>query len=180
MAGEGMQKNDSGCLMLIDCPRRIDHIKVADAWTQLEGVAAEEGLVGIGYQRAQYGAAARVYQFAKLYLYSPAASVRTHSFMPRTLCIFPLTSLVSFMGSDAHLHTQGCSLPSCDDGRRCSYAISCTCLHSNHPPLIGTIEVEKGTQDSRLKQAHDRLTSLDPKRFWTSGQWVRIPSVICL
>ena len=57
--------------------RRIDHIKVCDAWTQLEGVAAEEGLVALGYQRSKYGAAARIFQFAKLYLYSPAASVRT-------------------------------------------------------------------------------------------------------
>lgn len=49
---------------------------MCDAWTQLEGVASEEGLVALGYQRSKYGAAARIFQFAKLYLYSPAASVR--------------------------------------------------------------------------------------------------------
>ena len=56
--------------------RRVDNIKVCDAWIQLEGVASEEGLIALGYQRSKYGAATRVYQFAKLYLYSPAASVR--------------------------------------------------------------------------------------------------------
>lgn len=59
--------------MIVSC-RRIDHIKVSDAWTKLEGIAAEEGLVAIGYER-KYGASSRVYQFAKVYLFAPSSSV---------------------------------------------------------------------------------------------------------
>jgi alkylation response protein AidB-like acyl-CoA dehydrogenase len=54
--------------------KRIDEIKVSEGWTKLERVAAEEGLVSIGYERV-YGQFSRLYQFAKLYLYAPSSAI---------------------------------------------------------------------------------------------------------
>jgi putative acyl-CoA dehydrogenase len=53
--------------------RRIDRIDVADGWHILDRIAAEEGLVAIGYERA-HGAWSRVDQFARLYLYAPSSA----------------------------------------------------------------------------------------------------------
>jgi len=53
---------------------RVDEIIVAEGWKKLEKVAAEEGLVAIGYER-KYGSFSRLYQFAKLYLYAPSSAV---------------------------------------------------------------------------------------------------------
>jgi hypothetical protein len=43
--------------------------------TELQAIAVEEGLMAIGYERAAFGSFARVYQFAKLYLFSGASAV---------------------------------------------------------------------------------------------------------
>lgn len=53
---------------------RIDRIDVSDAWKQLERIAAEEGLVAVGYAREE-GAASRLHQFARLYLYAPSSAI---------------------------------------------------------------------------------------------------------
>jgi putative acyl-CoA dehydrogenase len=53
--------------------RRVDHIEVADGWHALDRIAAEEGLVSIGYQRDN-GAWSRLDQFARLYLYAPSSA----------------------------------------------------------------------------------------------------------
>lgn len=55
---------------------RVDHIQVSDGWLQLERVAAEDGLVAIGYERKQ-GEHSRLYQFAKLYLYTASSAIYT-------------------------------------------------------------------------------------------------------
>jgi alkylation response protein AidB-like acyl-CoA dehydrogenase len=55
---------------------RIDKIVVSQGWLNLEKVAAEEGLVAIGYER-KYGEYSRLYQFAKLYLYTPSSAIYT-------------------------------------------------------------------------------------------------------
>lgn len=55
---------------------RIDRIEVSPAWQTLERISAEEGLVAIGYERAQ-GEFSRLYQFAKLYLFNPSSAVYT-------------------------------------------------------------------------------------------------------
>lgn len=55
--------------------RRIDEIKVAQGWTDLHHVSAEEGLVGIGYER-EYAEFSRIYQFAKLYLYTASSAIQ--------------------------------------------------------------------------------------------------------
>src|SRR5690554_4582678 len=53
---------------------RVDEIQVAPEWEKLEEVAAEEGLVAIGYER-KYGEFSRLYQFVKLYLYTPSSAI---------------------------------------------------------------------------------------------------------
>lgn len=53
--------------------RRIDDIETSDAWRALDRVAAEEGLVAVGYERT-HGELSRIDQFARLYLYAPSSS----------------------------------------------------------------------------------------------------------
>ncbi|MCS6934641.1 MAG: acyl-CoA dehydrogenase family protein [Chitinophagales bacterium] len=55
---------------------RIDEIKVSEGWKKLERVAAEEGLVAIGYER-KYRQHSRLYQFVKLYLYTASSAIYT-------------------------------------------------------------------------------------------------------
>ncbi|OLS24605.1 MAG: putative acyl-CoA dehydrogenase AidB [Candidatus Heimdallarchaeota archaeon LC_3] len=56
--------------------KKINEVVVSDGWQELEEVSAEEGLVAIGYER-KYGDLSRVYQFAKLYLFTPSSAVFT-------------------------------------------------------------------------------------------------------
>lgn len=56
--------------------RRIDQIEVSPAWTALERISAEEGLVAIGYERRQ-GSWSRLYQFIKLYLFGASSATYT-------------------------------------------------------------------------------------------------------
>jgi alkylation response protein AidB-like acyl-CoA dehydrogenase len=56
--------------------KRVDEIKVAPEWLKLEAVAAEEGLVAIGYER-KYAEYSRLYQFVKLYLYTASSAIYT-------------------------------------------------------------------------------------------------------
>jgi alkylation response protein AidB-like acyl-CoA dehydrogenase len=56
--------------------RRIDRIEVCDAWKQLEGIAAEEGIVATAYER-RHGDLSRLHQFARLYLYAPSSAIAT-------------------------------------------------------------------------------------------------------
>ena len=53
---------------------RVDEIRVAPEWKELEKVAAEEGLIAIGYDR-DYDEYSRLYQFVKLYLYTPSSAI---------------------------------------------------------------------------------------------------------
>jgi putative acyl-CoA dehydrogenase len=53
--------------------RRIDTIETSDAWRALDRIAAEEGLVAIGYER-KHGELSRIDQFARLYLYAPSSA----------------------------------------------------------------------------------------------------------
>jgi putative acyl-CoA dehydrogenase len=53
--------------------RRIDVIETSDALRALDRIAAEEGLVAIGYER-EHGELSRIDQFARLYLYAPSSS----------------------------------------------------------------------------------------------------------
>lgn len=55
---------------------RVDEINVSQGWLNLEKVAAEDGLVAIGYER-KYGEHSRLYQFVKLYLYTASSAIYT-------------------------------------------------------------------------------------------------------
>ncbi|HKP98541.1 MAG TPA: acyl-CoA dehydrogenase family protein [Fibrobacteria bacterium] len=52
---------------------RIDQIEVSGAWQRLQDIAAREGLVAIGYERAE-GAFSRLHQFSRLYMFHPDAA----------------------------------------------------------------------------------------------------------
>lgn len=100
--------------------RRIDVIEMAPAWDRLSRVAAEEGLIALGYERAQ-GAYSRLHQLAKLYLFHPSSAFFS------------------------------CPLAMTDGAAR---AIE----------LYGDEEMKAN--------ALKNLTSRNPTRFWTSGQWM--------
>lgn len=53
--------------------KRIDHIEVSSAWNRLHNIAAEEGLIALGYER-KFDHLSRVYQYAKLYLFHPSSA----------------------------------------------------------------------------------------------------------
>lgn len=53
--------------------KRTDEIEISRAWKELAHVAAEEGIVAIGYERKEKEWA-RLYQFAKLYLFHPSSA----------------------------------------------------------------------------------------------------------
>jgi putative acyl-CoA dehydrogenase len=55
---------------------RVDEIKVTQGWLNLEKVAAEDGLVAIGYER-KYAEHSRLYQFVKLYLFTASSAIYT-------------------------------------------------------------------------------------------------------
>jgi putative acyl-CoA dehydrogenase len=99
--------------------RRVDRIETSEAWRTLDRVAAEEGLIAIGYERA-HGWLSRVDQFVRQYLYSASSA----------------------------LHN--CPLAMTDGAAR-------------FLELFG---------DERTQPVLERLTSRDPDRFWTSGQWM--------
>ncbi|CEG64761.1 hypothetical protein RMATCC62417_01680 [Rhizopus microsporus] len=54
--------------------KRVDEITTAKGWKELNDVAAEEGLIAIGYER-KYNEYSRIYQFAKQYLYAPSSAM---------------------------------------------------------------------------------------------------------
>jgi len=100
--------------------RRIDDIATSDAWRALDRIAAEEGLVAIGYERT-HGALSRVDQFVRMYLFGPSSA------------------------------TYNCPLAMSDGAARA---------------------LELYGSDELRATALQRLTTRDPDRFWTSGQWM--------
>jgi len=56
--------------------RRIDHIEVTAVWKRAAALAVEHGLVARPYEKAE-GAASRVCQFARVYLFDPSTDVYT-------------------------------------------------------------------------------------------------------
>lgn len=52
---------------------RIDQIITPQGWKQLDGVAAEEGIVAHGYRR-EFNEFSRMFQFMKLYLFHPSSA----------------------------------------------------------------------------------------------------------
>jgi putative acyl-CoA dehydrogenase len=54
--------------------RRIDRIDTSDAWRELHGISATEGIVATAYERA-HGVYSRIDQFARLYLFAPSSAL---------------------------------------------------------------------------------------------------------
>jgi len=100
--------------------RRVDEIRVPEAWRAFARVAAEWGLVGIPHEREQ-GAFSRIHQGALVHLFGPSSSIYT------------------------------CPLAMSDGA-------ATTLLAHGNAALI--------------ERAVPRLTSRDPARAWTSGQWM--------
>ena len=100
--------------------RRIDEIRVPEAWRAFARVAAEWGLVGIPHQRT-HGAFSRIHQAALIHLFGPSSSIYT------------------------------CPLAMSDGA-------AVTLLAHGNAALVD--------------RALPRLTSRDPERAWTSGQWM--------
>uniref|UniRef100_A0AC35U0D8 Acyl-CoA dehydrogenase n=1 Tax=Rhabditophanes sp. KR3021 TaxID=114890 RepID=A0AC35U0D8_9BILA len=56
---------------------RVDELVVTPAWYKLKEIAAEEGLIGIGYDDKFPPEHRRLHQFAKLYLFGPSSGLVT-------------------------------------------------------------------------------------------------------
>jgi alkylation response protein AidB-like acyl-CoA dehydrogenase len=56
--------------------RRVDEVRVSPAWREYARLAAERGLVAIGYER-KHGRHSRVHQFALVHLFHPSSQVYT-------------------------------------------------------------------------------------------------------
>jgi len=100
--------------------RRIDDIRVPDAWKQLAAIACRQGIVAIPYER-RHGPFSRIHQVALAYLFAPSSSIYS------------------------------CPLAMSDGAAK-------------------TLQTHGNT--SLLERAMPRLTSRDPARAWTSGQWM--------
>jgi alkylation response protein AidB-like acyl-CoA dehydrogenase len=100
--------------------RRVDDIRVPEAWRAFARVAAEFGLVAIPHERA-HGAFSRIHQGALVHLFGPSSSIYT---CPLAMSDGAVTTLVA---------------------------------HGNA---------------ALVERAVPRLTSRDPARAWTSGQWM--------
>lgn len=99
---------------------KVDQVKTSAAWDQLLRIASEEGLIGIGYDREKWGVHARIYEFAKIYMYAG-----------------------------------GCAVADC--------------------PLAmtnGAAKLVDEGDDETKELCYERLTSRDPNKAVTSGQWM--------
>ena len=100
--------------------RRVDEIRVSQAWSELDRISAVEGIVAIAYERKEKEFS-RIHQMAKVYLFGPSSAIYT------------------------------CPLAMSDGAAR---AIE----------LYGSPDLKS--------RAFARLTTRDPAKFWTSGQWM--------
>lgn len=94
--------------------RRVDELVTCAAWKRQHVVAANEGLIAHGYTR-EYGPLSRVYQLAKLYMFSPSSglysqTMRRHVARELRCAESRLTILFSLL-----LSPVSSRLPSCDD-----------------------------------------------------------------
>ena len=96
---------------------------VCDSWNKQKDISAQEGLISIGYNRNKYSQWARLYQYAKLYLYAPSSGLFS------------------------------CPLAMTDGAAK-------------------TLEELNLLDNPVFINAYNRLTSQNPKEFWTSGQWM--------
>jgi len=120
---------------------RVDRLHTCAAWKAQHGVAAEEGIVAHGYER-KHGAASRLLQFAKIYLYTPSSGL------------------------------YNCPLAMTDGAARlCELLLGVAPGSEQKPPPGALVNMPESTRDV-LREALRRLTARDGKTFWTSGQWM--------
>ncbi|CAL1534839.1 unnamed protein product [Lymnaea stagnalis] len=102
--------------------RRVDKLVTSTAWHRMKEIAAEEGMIACGYERA-FGEWSRLYQISKFYLFEPSGGL------------------------------YGCPLAMTNGAAK-------------------TLEIFRGKHSGVYEKAFSRLTSRDPRTFWTSGQWM--------
>ncbi|KAF9322026.1 hypothetical protein BG003_008217 [Podila horticola] len=129
-----LRQYDSWC-------RRVDELLVTEAWNRQKVVAAREGVVAIAYER-KYGQHSRIYQMAKLMLWSQGAGLYQ--------CPIAMTDAEEKRAEENCIDVEANTEIS--DG--CARVIE----------LLGTQEMKD--------EVYSRLTSRDPSRFFTSGQWM--------
>jgi alkylation response protein AidB-like acyl-CoA dehydrogenase len=100
----------------------VSNVVTCQAWINMKNVSAEEGLIAIGYER-KYGEFSRIYQFAKLFLFTPSSG------------------------------TYSCPLAMADGAAK-------------------TLESLPQAKATEFQDVLMHLTSRDPMKFWTSGQWM--------
>lgn len=100
--------------------RRIDEIRVPEAWKQLSAIACRYGLVALPYE-GKHGPFSRIHQVALSYLFAPSSAIYT------------------------------CPLAMTDGAAKT--------LKAHRNPAL-------------LERAMPHLTSRDPAKAWTSGQWM--------
>ncbi|KAM9393025.1 acyl-CoA dehydrogenase family member 11 isoform 2-T2 [Pholidichthys leucotaenia] len=134
--------------------RRVDHIETSHAWKRMKDLSAQEGLVGIGYERL-FGEWSRVYQMSKLYIFAPSSGLYT--------CPLAMTDgAAKVIQETGEIHA--------DTGRTCK-------RHTDHCWSGAGIEPRIPRPRSLgvswpVEEAYRRLTTRQPERFWTSGQWM--------
>jgi alkylation response protein AidB-like acyl-CoA dehydrogenase len=79
--------------------RRIDEVRVNEAWREYARVAAEEGLVATAYER-KHGRFSRVQQFALAYLFHPSSQVYTCPLAMTDGCARTLEVMGSGLGAE--------------------------------------------------------------------------------
>lgn len=57
--------------------KRIDKLILSEGWSYMKPIAAKEGIVATAYERDSWKHYARLFQFAKMYIYSPSSALFT-------------------------------------------------------------------------------------------------------
>ena len=77
--GNASDRSPPSLLQIDGWGNKVDVVRTSGAWDQLLRIAAEEGLMAVGYERERYGVYARVYQFAKVRFSIFGTKLLTHT-----------------------------------------------------------------------------------------------------
>jgi hypothetical protein len=131
---------------------RVDEIEVHPSWTSLHDIASAEGLIALPYER-RTGAASRLHQMAKLYLFNPSSGMYSCPLAmtdgaAKFLQVHFLFKLISIL-----------------------MKILTNCYSTCNRTQIYQRR-HGATTRPELSSAFCHLTSRIPAEFWTSGQWM--------
>eukprot|EP01112_Ceratiomyxa_fruticulosa_P004646 TRINITY_DN15187_c0_g1_i1.p1 TRINITY_DN15187_c0_g1~~TRINITY_DN15187_c0_g1_i1.p1 ORF type:complete len:637 (-),score=127.10 TRINITY_DN15187_c0_g1_i1:20-1813(-) len=73
--GRESEANPPRLIQVDQWGNRVDRIVVTNGWDRLKDISAQEGLVSIGYDRDHFAEYSRIYQYTKVYLFSPSSAV---------------------------------------------------------------------------------------------------------